>query len=178
MYEQQNYSITENFNHTDPYELFLYALKAPETKRQYPKRLKVVFDYFTSINELTNTKIQDQCKEVITKTLQDPSWLSTCLMRFIMFQKERINRKEIVAITARNYIRTFKLFIDMNYDIQPINWKRLTRGLPAFRETANDRAPTVDEIRKLIQYPDRRIKAVILLMISGGFRLGAWDYLM
>jgi len=38
-----------------------------------------------------------------------------------MFQKERIQRKEIVAITARNYIRTFKLFIDMNFDIQPIN---------------------------------------------------------
>ena len=177
MYEQKNYTITENFNHNDPYELFLYALKAPETKRQYPKRLKIVFDYFKSINELTTTEIQYQCKEVITKTLQHPSWLTSCLIRFIMFQKERIQRKEIVAITAHNYIRTFKLFIDMNFDIPPINWKRLTRGLPAFREVANDRAPTVDEIRKLIQYPDRRIKAIILLMVSGGFRLGAWDYL-
>jgi len=53
-----------------------------------------------------------------------------------MFQKERIQRKEIVAITARNYIRTFKLFIDMNFDIQPINWKRLTRGLPVFNKLA------------------------------------------
>ena len=71
------------------YELFLYALKAPETKRQYPKRLKIVSYYFNSINELTNTKIQTQCKEVITKTLQDRSWLSSCLMRFIMFQKDK-----------------------------------------------------------------------------------------
>ena len=125
--EQKNYTRTENFNHNDPYELFLYALKAPETKRQYPKRLKIVFDYFKSINELTTTEIQDQCKEVITKTLQQPSWLSSCLIRFIVFQKERIQRKEIVAITAHNYIRTFKLFIDMNFDIQPINWKRLTQ---------------------------------------------------
>jgi integrase len=98
-------------------------------------------------------------------------------MKFIMFQKERIKRKEIVAITAYNYIRSLKLFIDMNFDMPPINWKKITRGLPSRREIANDRAPTIDEIRKLIQYPDRRIKAIILLMVSGGFRLGGWDYL-
>jgi len=40
--KQQN-SISEKFNpYNDPYESFLYALKAPETKRQYPKRLKTV----------------------------------------------------------------------------------------------------------------------------------------
>jgi predicted phosphoadenosine phosphosulfate sulfurtransferase len=98
MYEPKKSIIIENFNHNDSYELFLYALKAPETKRQYPKRLKVVFDYFNSINELKNTKIQDQCKEVVIKTLQDPSWLSSCLIRFIMFQNDRIQRKEYIEI--------------------------------------------------------------------------------
>jgi hypothetical protein len=29
----------------------------------------------------------------------------------------------------------------------------------------------------LVEYPDRRIKPIIYSMISGGFRLGAWDYL-
>ena len=28
-----------------PIENFLFALKAPETKRQYPKRLKIFFDW-------------------------------------------------------------------------------------------------------------------------------------
>jgi hypothetical protein len=36
----------------------LYALKAPETKRQYLKRLKVVFDYLVSINELREIKLE------------------------------------------------------------------------------------------------------------------------
>lgn len=49
-------------------------------------------------------------------------------MKFIMFQKERIKKREIVAITAHNYIRSFKLFIDMNFDMPPINWKKITRG--------------------------------------------------
>jgi integrase len=174
--QQQNY-ISEKFTHGDPYDSFLYALKAPETKRQYPKRLQVVFDYLLSINELKETKLENQCKEVFSKTLQNPHWLTSCLMKFIIFQNERIQRKEIVAITAYNYIRSLKLFIDMNFDMPPLNWKKITRGLPSRREIANDRAPTIEEIQKIIEYPDRRIKPLILCMVSGGFRLGAWDYL-
>ena len=174
--QQQNY-ISEKFTQDDPYESFLYALKAPETKRQYPKRLKVVFEYLVSINELKETKLENQCKEVVSKTLENHHWLTSSLMKFIMFQKERIKNKEIVAITAHNYIRSFKLFIDMNFDMSPINWKKITRGLPTGREIANDRAPTIEEIQKIIEYPDRRIKPLILCMVSGGFRLGAWDYL-
>lgn len=174
--QQQNY-ISEKFTHADPFESFLYALKASETKRQYPKRLKVVFDYLVSINELKETKLENQCKEVFSKTLQNPNWLTSCLMKFIIFQNERIQRKEIVAITAYNYIRSLKLFIDMNFDSPPINWKKITRGLPSRREIGNDRAPTIEEIQKVIEYPDRRIKPLILCMVSGGFRLGSWDYL-
>ena len=177
MSDQQQNVISEKFTHGDPYESFLYALKAPETKRQYPKRLKVVFDYLVSINELKETKLGNQCKEVFLKTLQNPHWLTSCLMRFIIFQNERIQRKEIVAITAYNYIRSLKLFIDMNFDSPPINWKKITRGLPSRREIGNDRAPTIEEIQKVIEYPDRRIKPLILCMVSGGFRLGAWEFL-
>ena len=59
--QQQNY-ISENFKQDDPYESFLYALKSSETKRQYPKRLKVVFDYLISINELKEIQLENQCK--------------------------------------------------------------------------------------------------------------------
>jgi len=37
--------------------------------------------------------------------------------------------------------------------------------------------PTVDELHKLTEYPERRIKPIVYAMASGGFRLGAWDYL-
>ena len=37
--------------------------------------------------------------------------------------------------------------------------------------------PTLGEIRKLLDYPDRRIKPIISTMMSSGIRIGAWDTL-
>ena len=58
-----------------------------------------------------------------------------------------------------------------------ISWKKITRGLPKTKRYADDRAPTLEEIQKIAEYPDRRIKAIVYTMASSGIRLGAWDYL-
>ena len=52
-----------------------------------------------------------------------------------------------------------------------MNWRRLRKRLPRGREVANDRAPTSDEVQKLIEFP------IVYTMISSGFRIGAWDFL-
>jgi hypothetical protein len=98
-------------------------------------------------------------------------------MRFINFQKERVRNGEISCSTISNYYKAIKLFLEMNTDKSVVNWKKLAKGLPAVRKAANDRAPTIEELRKLAEYPDRRIRPIVFMMASSGIRLGAWDNL-
>ena len=102
-------------------------------------------------------------------------WVINQIIGFLQFQKQRVEREQITASTLKNFVKSLKVFCD-SADIG-IPWKRITRGLPKGRQSANDRAPTIQEIRKLIEYPDRRIKPIVYIMISSGIRLGSWDFL-
>jgi len=155
-------------NEENPLQMFLYALRAPESKRQYPRRLKVFLDYLANKAELkTNSSLEELAKEFLIKTKENPKWANSQLMQFILFQRNRAETGEIVVTTIRNYLKATKLFMEMNCDVPLVNWKRIIKGLPSPKNTANDRAPTLEEIKKLIEYPDRRIKPIILSMVSG-----------
>jgi hypothetical protein len=156
----------------DPLSIFLYALRAPETRRQYPRRLKVFLDHIGLAGNL-----QEQAKQFLAKVRSKPQWAQNSLMQFISFQRHRVELGQISPGTVANYYKATKLFVEMNIDTPIINWKRISRGLPRGRKAANDRSPTIEELRKLSGYPDRRIKPIIYTMASSGIRLGAWDYL-
>jgi integrase len=159
-----------NIEEKDPMDLFRYGLRAPDTRRQYPRRFQYFLDYLKMPGIL-----EDQAKQFISNARADPQWAQQSLMSFIEFQKERVSRGEIAESTITNYYKATKLFCVMN-DLL-LNWKKISRGLPVGRRAANDRAPSIEEIRKLIEYPDRRIRAIVFTMISSGIRIGAWDYL-
>jgi hypothetical protein len=55
--------------------------------------------------------------------------------------------------------------------------EKITRGLPRARRFADDTATTLDEIRRILEHPNRRIKPVIYTMSSAGISLEAWNYL-
>jgi hypothetical protein len=161
----------KGITHRNPLYSFMYALKSSEAKRQYPKRLKMLFDYLKLPGSL-----EEQAREFLEQVRQkNIQWAQDSIMIFLDFHKERVRRKELAAGTLKNYYRSAKLFCEMN-DLT-LNWKKISKGLPKAKNSSNDRAPTVEEIRKLVEYPDRRIKSIVYAMASGGFRLGAWDYL-
>lgn len=161
----------------NPLHNFLYALRAPESIRRYPRRLKVLLDFLTEKGALESTHLDQQCKEFLIRSKENPGWANKRLMEFVLFQKSRVESGEIVSATIRNYIKATKLLLEMNSDIPLVNWKRVTKSLPAPKNFSSDRAPTLVELLKLISYPDRRVKPIILCMVSGGFRIGSWDYL-
>jgi hypothetical protein len=49
--------------------------------------------------------------------------------------------------------------------------------MPRERKYANDRAPKLEEIKRISDYSDRRVRSILYTMVSSGMRLGAWDYL-
>ena len=51
------------------------------------------------------------------------------------------------------------------------------KAMPKAKQFSNDRVPLIEELRKLVEYPDRRIKVIVYTMASYGIRIGAWDYL-
>ena len=97
------------------------------------------------------------------------------IIEFLQSLKQRVENNEISGAIVRDYVKPIRLFCEMNEITVP--WKKIMRGLPRSRNYANDRAPTIDEIKKITGYPDRRIKPVVYLMVSSGIRLGAWNYL-
>ena len=116
-----------------------------------------------------------RCNLFAEKATSNSKWTFNNVLKFMQFQLDRANRKEITGSTVRNYLKSIKLFCEMA-DL-PIAWKKISRGLPRAKNYSDDRIPTMEEIRKLLEYPDRRLKAIIYTMAPSGIRLGAWDYL-
>ncbi len=172
MIDVQSISLVEKQNNfLDPYGRFMYAIRSPQTKKRYPQRFIAFLDYV----EITGLDIHTRINNFYERGKDDHQWIQDSMMSFIEFQKKRVETGKIVASTISNYYKPVRLFCDMNNIL--INWKLITRGIPKGDHASNDRAPTIEEIRLLIQYPDIRIKPIVTFMISSGARIGAWDYL-
>jgi hypothetical protein len=158
---------------SDPISAMLYALKSPESKRQYPKRLKMFMDYLR-----LNGDIDEQARTLLQNAFRDRKWLEISIINFIQFQMQRVGRREIVPSTIQNYIKSLRTFLQMNdFEDGSLNWRKIRRGLPLRKDAADDRPPSKEEIKRLVEYPDRRIKVIVYIMLSSGIRVGAWDYL-
>jgi hypothetical protein len=148
---------------------------SPHTKRQYPKRLKLFFD-FTGIE---GTDLEQQGQAFLEQAEQEGSeWVAHNIMTYLNHHKERVFNNEIAPGTLKNLYRPIKTFCDAYPKTSDsIPWKRILKAMPRVKLYSNDRAPTLEELRKLVGFPDHRIKAVVYTMASSGIRVGAWDYL-
>ena len=158
----------DGLDFSNPYNMFKYSIRNELTRKYYERRLKRFFDY---INFDIKLDIGERCNNFVNKSRNEApsSWVVNQIIEFLQFQKNHVEIGEITASTLRNFVKALKLFCEMSDIVIP--WKRITRGLPRARMAANDRAPNLEEIQKICEYPDRRIKAIIYTMASSGIRL-------
>jgi integrase len=165
----------------NPFENFCFGLRSKETQRQYPKLLNIFLDFILSDNSLyqnniVNNDLEAKCSTLFSYLKENPEWVQQKIMSFVNTYKKRVENHEISSGTLKNYVKVLKFFCDMN-NIHSINWKIIYRGLPPVKQYSDDRVPTLDEIKRLIDFDDRRIKVIVLTMVSSGIRVGAWDFL-
>ncbi len=140
---------------TEPYQDFLFAMNSPVTRERYSTRLRSFFVFIG----IDGTTMDERCRRFIEKMKENEKnangkWAYACVVKFLQYQKDRYDKKEISGSKVRGYYKTLKLFAEVNDILLP--WSKIKRGLPRGRHYADNRIPTLEDIRKLIGYPDRR----------------------
>jgi hypothetical protein len=171
---EKNRVILEIKADSDPYSMFLFAMRSPKTREKCTGRLRMFFDFLGIPGESMTERSKIFCEKAKSSD-NNGSWVFSVIVQYLQKLKERVEQKEISAGTMKNRYQAVKLFCEMS-DIS-IPWKKISKGIPRVRKFADDRAPTVEEIQKITEYPDRRIKAIVCSMASAGIRVGTWDFL-
>ncbi len=85
-------------------------MKSPVTKEKYTKRLEKFFDFLN----IEGKTIEDKSISFVNKArFEGNQWVFNNILKFMQFQHERANRKEITGSTERNYLKSIKLFCEM-----------------------------------------------------------------
>ena len=111
--------------------LYIYAMKAPMTRDRYQIRLAKFFGFIG----ITGTTVQEQSRAFAKKGKDDIIWALNRVLKFVQFQKDRVDKKEISGATVRNYVKSIKLFCEMAD--MPIPWKKITRVLSKGKKYAD-----------------------------------------
>ncbi len=138
-------------------DLFRSAIRSPKTRASYES-------WLSSFAEFAKA----EPAALVRLGKQDPKRLEAKILAYVGDLKER----EFKAGTIRARLAPVKLLLVMN-DVERINWKKVGKVIPPMT-VAEDRAPTLEEVRAIAGDTDYRVKVPVLFMCSGGLRAGAF----
>jgi hypothetical protein len=82
-----------------PYLMFKYAIKTEINRKYYERRLKKFFDFIEF--ETIGKDIEYRCNEFVEKANYNTNWALSQTIRFLLYQKERVENKEITSGTQK-----------------------------------------------------------------------------
>jgi integrase len=69
-----------------------------------------------------------------------------------------------------------KRFLELNR-VEGVNWQYINEYVPSAKKAGQDRAPTIEEIRRMVDVADLRMKCLVLFLCSSGARIGSVQWL-
>ena len=76
---------------SDAYSLFMYAVRSQITRDYYLRRLRIFLNHISLLPEGT---MKERCILFASKGKKNPSWVFSCIVRFLQYQKERVEKEE------------------------------------------------------------------------------------
>jgi hypothetical protein len=86
----------QQFGNSDAYSLFVYAIRSKITRDYYLRRLRIFFNH---VGFLPKGTIEERCNLFATEAKRDPVWAFNMVLKFLQFQKERVEKDEITGAT-------------------------------------------------------------------------------
>ncbi|HEY9399062.1 MAG TPA: hypothetical protein VIP29_04100 [Nitrososphaeraceae archaeon] len=90
--------------------------------------------------------------------VQDPKLVEKQIIDFIIFLKEHGKSYPVI----HNYVSAVKAYYQINDVI--LNVRKISKFLPEYRKVKKDRAYTHEEISRLLEVSDERMRAIVLLL--------------
>ena len=133
-------------------DLFFHSSKSKETRIKYSSYLKKYLEI---------TGIENPLSE------RDPRLIERQIIDFII----KMKREEKNWGAIHNYVAMILSFYKINDVI--LNTTKISRFMPEQRRVKKHRGYTREEISKMLEIADERMRVVILLLSSTGMRIGA-----
>lgn len=135
-----------------PYRLFFSSLRSPESRKSY----SIYINKYMKLQEITDLLAES-----------DPRLIEQQIINFVI----RMTEKGKHYSSLHNYVTAVLSFYKIN-DIV-LNTNKISKFMPEQTRMKKDRSYTHEEIGKLLEIADERMRVIILLMASTGMRIGA-----
>jgi hypothetical protein len=95
---------------SNPYAMFIFSVRSETTRKYHERRIRHFLDFINFALDNKN-KIEERCNEFAYKAGTQTKWAIELVVRFLRFQKNKVEKGEITPSTLRNYVKSIACIV-------------------------------------------------------------------
>jgi hypothetical protein len=84
------------------YSLFKFSIRSEVTRKYYERRIRCFLDFKFEVDQAI---MEYRCNSFAYKANSESRWVTEHIIKFLQFQKARVENRDITAATLRNYVK-------------------------------------------------------------------------